>query len=192
MRSRSHTFIGIIREHLLDWQKAMNWSNIALAIELVEAHKRASNDQKTEIRFEPRAPDPHTRAKVNMERIFRWLDETEGKNLLPLNFKSTVLAALPLDRRVRLLNDLYREFDVSVSARTTEPAEFVPALLLRSILKEVSEAKSAIAAMIDGITTRELFDAQNELREAILAMQNALASVDFELSSRTQNKTLGR
>lgn len=180
MRSLSH--ITIIRTHLEDYRKEKGWSRESLVQEIVEAHERNGNDKISGIQFEPKTSDPFGRMKVNADRVYRWLDDqTKDNNLLPSNFVRSIYSALPIDRRVRLLNDLLRDQGVTVSS-VVGGVDFNPVNLLQSIIKEAGEAQSAMAALCDGATRDELLVAQREITEAVAAMMKGLIAIESALA----------
>lgn len=105
----SKTLIGTIREHVIAWRKAEGWSRETVVQIILEAH--AEVGAHTGIVFEPQTKDLHEIREVNAQRVFRWLDdETKEGNLLPANFIPSVLAAMPIKRRMACAS----EFMVSI------------------------------------------------------------------------------
>lgn len=101
MKSVLHgkTFIGIIREHVIAWRKAEGWSRETVVQIIVEAHERVG--AATGIVFSPQTNDLTEIREVNAQRVFRWLDdESKEGNLLPANFIPSILAAMPIERRM--------------------------------------------------------------------------------------------
>lgn len=102
---QSKTLIGIIREHVIAWRRAENWSRETVAGVIVELHQ-ASN-HSTGIVFEPQTKDAFEIREVNAQRIFRWLDdESKGGNLLPANFIPSILTAMPVERRLMCASEI--------------------------------------------------------------------------------------
>lgn len=111
MKSVLHgkTLIGIIREHVIAWRKAEGWSRETVVQTIVEAH--AEVGATSGIVFEPQTNDVHEIREVNAQRVFRWLDdESKAGNLLPANFIPSILAAMPVERRMACVS----EFLVSI------------------------------------------------------------------------------
>lgn len=102
-RPQGRTWIAIIREHLDAWRRENHWSRETLVQQIVEAHERLRFDRLTGLRFEPSTTDPYNRQKVNAERVYRWLDDlTKDKNLLGANLLPSILAGMPVERRLAL------------------------------------------------------------------------------------------
>lgn len=185
MRDTSHkTWIAIVLDHVNSWRKANGWSREAVVQEIVEAHQRAAGPAVTGIRFEPHTSDVFERAKVNADRVFRWLDDSsKDNNLLPANFIPSILAAMPVEVRQHCLDDMLR--GVGIAARpldTAEDGSMDAVGLLRSMIAENGDAQRAVAALLDGATRDELIDAQRELAESVTATQAALVAIESALS----------
>jgi hypothetical protein len=179
------TLVTIVQSHINDWRKSSNWSRETTAMTIIEAHERFGYDKISSIVFDPPTRDTFERARVNADRIFRWLDDhTKDSNLLPLNFLPSVLSALPADRRVALLNDLFRKCGVLVIAAVQDSPALDAVGMLRSLLAETSDATKAVAELVDGATTAELVAAQKELTEALVSTQAALNSVTSALARK--------
>lgn len=103
------TTIGILREHVIAWRKVEGWSRETVCQVIIETHEAING--VAGIAFEPQTKDIHEIREVNAQRIFRWLDdETKAGNLLPANFIPSILAAMPLERRMACAS----EFMVSI------------------------------------------------------------------------------
>ncbi len=170
MRNESHTLVGMIRRHVVEWRKAEGWSRETVAQQIVESHELLAGPQVTGIRFECKTTDAFERMKNNADRIFRWLDdETKDGNLLPANFIPSILAAMPADRRLACVDDLLRPLQMAgrrtdAAARTGELD--VPTKLAR-VLKEDGEAHLALATLISEPTSCRVDEALKEINESI-------------------------
>lgn len=99
------TLIGIIKEHVIVWRRAEGLSREMLCEIIVNAHGAFS--EFTGIVFEPQTKDEYQIREVNAQRIFRWLDdESKGSNLLPANFIPSILAAMPIERRLACASEI--------------------------------------------------------------------------------------
>ena len=181
MQSNSHnrTWIAIIRDAVEVWRKAQGWSRETAAQTIVEAHEREGLHLVSGIGFDPHTRDTYERMKVNADRIFRWLDDvTKDNNLLCANFIPSILAALPDDLRMHLVNDLLRSS--GMACRQTETSEDVSpiTILLRSMMVETAQADQAVAALLDGVDPGELETAQREIVEAITVLVKAQNRVE--------------
>ena len=167
MRDQSQkTLIGIVREYLGVWRKREGWSRETLADQLVQAHMQAGAHLSTGIEFSDHR-DTFERMKNNADRVFRWLDdESKDSTLLPSNFLPSVLAAMPVDLRLRCLDEILSPLGLEVRTRdkSNSPALDV-ALHLVSNIKESAEAQVAVAALQDGATDAELDRALAEVTD---------------------------
>lgn len=185
MRNVSHkTWVATVLDHVNGWRRANGWSRETVVQEIVEAHQRADGPRVTGIRFEPQTTDVFERAKVNADRVFRWLDDaSKDTNLLPANFIPSILAPMPMGVRLHCLDDMLR--GVGIAARPLDAAAgggMDAVDLLRSMISENGDAQRAVAALLDGATHEELIDAQRELAESVAATQKALVAVEAALS----------
>jgi hypothetical protein len=185
MHNPAHkSLIGIVREHVISWRKQQGWSLEAVVQEIVEAHERIDGPSASGIVFDPPTRDTFQRQHVNAQRVFRWLDdESKANNLLPVNFLPSILAALPMERRLHLLNDFLRPLGVSVtSIDQVADDSFDTALHLRAMLKESSEAHLALVNVpaeqpVDALEAarREVADVQESSTKAVRALDAAIA-----------------
>lgn len=186
MRNKSHkTLIGRVLDHVTSCRKAVGWSREAMAETIVEAHGSIGGPEATGIRFDPPTTDAFERAKVNADRIFRWLDDgSKDTNLLPVNFLPSILAALPMEDRISLVNEILGPVGLVVRRLAAEGGEHLTATRhLVTISKEVAEAQSAVANLIDGATVPELQNAERELADAERAIQMAREDVAKQLNT---------
>lgn len=183
-RSHSRTWIATIRDHVEAWRKVNGWSRETAAQMIVEAHEREGMDKVTGVVFDPNTRDTYSRMKVNADRIFRWLDDaTKDNNLLVANFIPSILAALPRDRRMHLVDDLLR--DNSMACRLIAcHSDHTPVGMLRSMMVETSEAAQAVAALLDGVDQGELEEAAKQISEAQEVLRNAQNMVETMMGGR--------
>jgi hypothetical protein len=185
MRNASHTFIGIIKAHVIEWRKREGWSRETVVQVIVETHERISGPQTTGIRFDPSTNDAFERQKVNADRVFRWLDdETKDNNLLPANFSQSILAAMPMDIRLHCVEEVLRPLGLSTVCTEKQGSGLLDATThLIKIARETSEAQAAVANLIDGATPAELATADRELAEAEEAIRAARANVRQQMKA---------
>lgn len=184
MRSESHrSWISTILGHFTGWRQAMGWSRESAVQEVVSAHERIGGPVVTGIRFDPPTRDVFERAKVNADRVFRWLDDSsKDTNLLPVNFMASLLEAMPMDVRQHCLDDLLRP--LGLATRVIDGVGVVdvsPVDLLRGMIAENADAQRAVAALLDGATRVELVTAQRELSESIEVTKAARDVVESRL-----------
>ncbi len=169
--------ITIVRDHVEAWRRENRWSRETVADMIVQAHERIAAPDFTGIRFEPPTTDLFERMRVNADRVFRWLDDhSKDKNLLTLNLIWSVLAALPMDRRLLLVNDLMQPVDISVRSAIdsdTEPTaeEIVDSFQL--VVEHGAAANIAVSKLLDGVQDNEPENAEAKLSLAASAIQKA-------------------
>lgn len=182
------TLITVIREHVEDWRRENGWSRETVADQIVQAHERIGGPRLTDIVFDPPTRDTFERMRVNADRIFRWLDDaTKGKNLLPPNFIWSILAALPIERRIHLADDLLHPVGLAVHGETEdddEPTVQAVAIHFRTMVMHSADATVAMSEMLDGIHPGEAERAKKTLSIAGAAIQRARNLVDRIIKRR--------
>lgn len=182
------TAIATVREHLEDWRRENRWSRETLADQLVQAHERLGFDDVTDIRFDPPTRDTFERLRVNADRIYRWLDDTtKDRNLLPANFICSMLAALPMDRRLALVDALLGSVDLAAREVIDEVSfGFDPAAEgadqtvvvmrhFRDVVTTAADAQVSMAQLTDGVHAGEPEAATASLSRMAAAGQRAMA-----------------
>ena len=176
-RATHPSLIAIVRDHVEAWRRENRWSRETAADFIVAAHERIGGPGFSGIAFDPPTSDTFERMRVNADRVFRWLDDsTKDRNLLPANFLWSVLAALPMDRRVLLVNDLLHPVDIAVRAvidADGEPTAEEIASNFREIVAHGSDATVAVSQLLDGIQSGEAEHAEAKLGMAAAAIQRA-------------------
>lgn len=185
MKRESHTttWTAILLGCVNAWRKRDGLSREAAAVSIVQCYMelgaptvggefRSSNDV-----FED--------ARINAQRIFRWLDDaTKDTNLLGANFTPAILKALPEDLRLRATMEMLGGVGLVVEPKEKEAkpqADF--SQILTRLCKEAGEAHAAVASLTDGVGPGELEVAQIELREAVIVTMGALSQVEAMLKS---------
>lgn len=180
MRNDSHnTLIGTIRAAVTEWKRREGWSQASVVQEIVAKHDEIGAPTVTGIIFDPQTRDTYQRAKVNSDRVSRWLDdETKDNNLLPVNFLPSILAALPQDLQLVVLGVMVRPLGLQVSSSdTAEAPTFDPLAHASSIIKEGAEAAQAVLKVCAGGPQDLIEQACKELadvREAAFETERAL------------------
>jgi Putative bacterial toxin ydaT len=169
MRNQSQTLIATIRAAVSEWRKREGWSRESVVDAIVQAHESIDGQAVTGIAFDPNTRDTFERMKVNADRVFRWLDdETKDSTLLPANFIPSILAALPMDLRIHVLNQVLRP--LGVEARGSESVEggtaFDVTSDLRAMMKESGEAQMALLGLSADSSIEELKKALREVEES--------------------------
>lgn len=169
MRHQSQTFIGLLRTAVNTWRTRDRLGQATVVDLVVSVHERLGYDDVTGIRFEPNTRDTFERMKVNGERVFRWLDdETKDSTLLPTNFIPSILAALPPDLRLDVLDSLLAPFGLVVRAEVEEgdPELCVHAALGR-LMSEDAKGQQAVLRLATDTSDEAVQEAHRELREAV-------------------------
>lgn len=125
-------------------------------------------------------------ARVNAQRLYRWLDDqTKDHNLLPANMVPAVLMALPEPRRVRALNAQLRELGFMVERIPSGGgAAVVVNSLVSDSIRESGEAQQALLRVATDGSLQALEDARRESVEAAAAHGDAVAYLDREIHAR--------
>lgn len=191
MRNESHTLISIIRAAVTEWRKREDWSREAVVQCIVDAHEQLGGPKATGIKFDPNTRDVFERAKVNADRVFRWLDdESKDSTLLPANFLQSILAALPMDLRMHCLHEFLRPLGIApASLETVCHGDFDASHHLNDIIKESAEATMALVGVKPGAplavlenARKEVGDAQESTNRVARALDSAIASAKSGIS----------
>ncbi|MDR3386839.1 MAG: hypothetical protein P4L92_07280 [Rudaea sp.] len=185
MRDSSHkSRIGIIRDHVAAWRKARGWSRETAAAEIVAAHERIGGHMSGVIVFDKHG-DVYTTQKNHADRIWRWLDdESKDNNLMPANFENSILAALPIERRVDLLNEILSQIDCVTRARHHDAdAQLNAHELVQTIMRANHRTESDAADLLDGVDPGELPRLHSSLVDDIRVKQRTLRVVESALST---------
>jgi len=169
MRHQSQTLIGLLRQAVVTWRTRDRLGRESVVDIIVSIHERLGFDDVTGIRFEPITRDTYERMKVNADRVFRWLDD-EGKDstLLPANFIPTVLAALPSDLRLDVLDRLLAPFGLVVRSEVGEgDPELCVHAALGALMREDAKGQQAVLRLATDTSDEAVQEAHRELREAV-------------------------
>jgi hypothetical protein len=185
MRDSSHkSRIQIIRDHVAAWRKSQGWSRESAAAEIVAAHERIGGHLSGAIVFD-RSADVYTTQKNHADRIWRWLDdESKDNNLMPANFENSILAALPVERRVDLLNEILAQIDCVARARHHDAkAQLNAHELVQTIMRANHRTEADAADLLDGVDPGELPRLHSSLVDDIRIKQRTLRVVESALST---------
>lgn len=180
----TRTPITLVREHVEDWRRANGWSRETVVQQIVEAHGRLGFDRLTGIAFDPPTRDSFERMRVNADRVFRWLDDsTKDRNLLPFNFVWSILAALPVERRLALADALLfpvglgaqEDPEVTIGVDLAGPdTERTVVMHFQNVVSAAAEAEVALSRMLDSIDPGEPEAAKVKLSRLAAVGQRAL------------------
>ena len=187
MRNGSHnTFIARLRDTLEAWRKQNGWSRETLVMVIVEAHDQIDGPATTGIVFDPPTRDAFERVKVNADRVFRWLDDiTKDTNTLPANFIPSVLRALPMDRRIALLNAWLCDFDVVCQPAQPDDDADTPQTLgvFTDLVRTSASAQASVADLLDGVDPGEIDKARVALSATLGSINRALHLIDHHIGA---------
>lgn len=159
--------LAVVRDHIEAWRRDNRWSRETVADLIVQAHIRIGGPMFSGITFEPPTLDTFERMRVNADRIFRWLDDhTKDKNLLPFNFLLSIIAALPEERRVLMVNDLLAPVALHVDAGFDDDADVTHAEIVdafKAIVDHSAAATIATSQLLDGVQSGEAEQAEKKL-----------------------------
>lgn len=173
--------VAILRAEIEAWRTENRMSREAVAIVIIEAHKASGADVATEISFDFPGGDAYDRAKKSAQKIFRWLDEGN----LPAQLVPSILAALPVERRLACLSQMYCNLGVQVrpiDAGTVETIN-LPAHLPK-VMKEATEAQLALVNLPPDASDAVLLGVHKELTDAEQACANAARDVMATVTAR--------
>lgn len=181
------SLVDVLRGAVEAWRRdSGHMSRESVAICVTEAHESIGADAATGITFDSTSKDAYTRAKSAAQKLYRWLggdDEHEAK--LPANMVPSILAALPMQHRVGVLNQILCPLGLEVRPIDQVPAVGFDAIKhLRSITKEGSEAKMALLTVSPDATDAELLSTHRELIEAEEAYGAAAADLMAKINAR--------
>lgn len=169
---------SVLRAEIEAWRRAGNISREAVAAMVMDAHDALGGEAVTGVDFSF-VGDTYTQAKKGAQKLFRWLDDG---STLPAAMVQSILAALPFDVRMHCLNQMFRP--LGVEARSLEPvtpARFDGLAHLQAMIKENSEAQSAVVLAASTQSPEAIKVAIKEVTESIQADTDAKRSLEAAL-----------
>jgi len=132
-----------------------------------------------------RGDDIFKNARVDAQKIMRWLgfyeDAPVNKTAL-FDLESVIVAAMPLELRVRYLQDAYLLSYLAISPRCeTDDRRVDMATVVQLMIKENAEAQVAMLNIKKQAHPGELENAYRELTESISVTSAAAESIRKEL-----------
>lgn len=178
--------VAILRAEIEAWRTASRMSREAVAIVIIEAHEASGADAATEISFQFAGSDSYDRAKKSAQKIFRWLDEGN----LPAQLVPSILAALPPERRLTCLSQMYCGLGIEVRPVNSDDVAVVNLTThLPVVMKEAGEAQLALVSLPAEATDAALFAVHRELTEAEQACANAARDVMATITARQAGRS---
>lgn len=178
MRHDPHTFIGLISKCVNTWRKREGWSRETVVIEILRTYSAAGGEVTTGITFGNSEGDMITKAKVNAERLYRWLDDVnKDNNLLPANLVPFIILALPMDIRLELVNQMLTGSRLAARIIDSDVDGCIVAAVA-AMAKEGGEGVAALVTLNENSTPEEIDRAHREVSEAHEATGNALQLIE--------------
>ncbi|WP_322070958.1 hypothetical protein [Paraburkholderia bannensis] len=180
MRSVSHRSpIAAIKAVITEWKDARRWSRETAVEQIVDAHERIGGERRVRVEFSAHQDEP-TRQKTNADRVYRWLDDDESdRNLLSVNMLPSVLAALPIDLRIAIANEILAPAGLTTRVIESTDIDDVNAQeIIRSIVRANHRTEAAAADLLDGIDPGELPRLRNSLIDEISMKKTLVVSVE--------------
>jgi hypothetical protein len=170
-----------LRAEIEDWRRASNLSREAVAAGVIDAHQAAGGEAATGVDFSF-VGDAYTQAKKAAQKLFRWLD-VDGT--LPAGIVPSILASLPLNVRLSILNKLLCPMGISArAADCNAPPSADVSRHLPSVMKEAGEAQLALVNLAPDASDADLLAAHKELIEAAQACENAARDAMATVAAR--------
>ena len=160
-------------------------TRFALAIDFVEAVERLGLSEVLAaegISFAS-TQDVHNDARINAQKLFRWLGQYEGQHPQAdrlFHVEQALVAALPEHLRVQYLNDVFGCTGVTVIAdRMNDDHVLHVADMAASLTKENAEAQVAVIHLGIEPKREQLVAAHRELKESAATTQASMAALEL-------------
>ncbi|MCT8874177.1 hypothetical protein [Shewanella xiamenensis] len=130
-----------------------------------------------------RTDDVHNNARVNAQKLFRWLGQYEGQHAQVERLfyvEQALIAALPEPLRVQYLNDVFGCTGVTVIAdRMTDGHVLHVADMAAQLTKENAEAQIAVIHLSTNPNREDLLKAHRELKESAATTQGSITALEL-------------
>ncbi|MBW3528918.1 hypothetical protein KO533_20450 [Shewanella sp. NKUCC05_KAH] len=127
--------------------------------------------------------DVHNDARINAQKLFRWLGQYEGQHPQAdrlFHVEQALVAALPEHLRVQYLNDVFGCTGVTVIAdRMNDGHVLHVADMAASLTKENAEAQVAVIHLGREPKREQLVAAHRELKESAATTQASMAALEL-------------
>ncbi len=180
MKKLEQSPTDIMRTHLETYRRACGWSRESLAQAIVDTHELLNAHLVTDIHFGLTAyRDGVASQKIWAQRIYRWLDGDFHQSNLPADMLPTLLATLPVDRRLSAVMSMFGEScELSVAVRSEGGKDINPLSLLATTAKETGEATQALIHLVASPTEAARKAALIEAREAEDAIHQTVIALE--------------
>lgn len=160
-------------------------SRFGLAMDFVDAVDRLGLNEVLAaegINF-ARTDDVHNNARVNAQKLFRWLGQYEGQHPQVERLfyvEQALVAALPEHLRVQYLNDVFGCTGVTVIADSIRDGHVLRVVdMAATLTKENSEAQVAVIHLGTEPSREQLMTAHRELRESAATTQASMTALEL-------------
>jgi hypothetical protein len=177
--------LNLLMKAINTWLELPKVSRSALATAVVQAVddlKLATVLAKEGITF-THSDDIYNDARVNAQKIFRWLGQYEGQHAVPerlFHVEQVILAAMPVELRVGYLNDVFGCTGVTVIAdRICDGHVLHVADMAAQLTKENAEAQVAVIHLGAAPKRDDLLKAHRELKESAATTQMSMAALEL-------------
>ncbi|MCU8061690.1 hypothetical protein L5L91_13180 [Shewanella sp. SM55] len=160
-------------------------TRFALAIDFVEAVERLGLSEVLAaegISFAS-TQDVHNDARINAQKLFRWLGQYEGQHPQAdrlFHVEQALVAALPEHLRMQYLNDVFGCTGVTVIADRMSVGHVLHvADMAASLTKENAEAQVAVIHLGCEPKREQLVAAHRELKESAATTQASMAALEL-------------
>ena len=128
--------------------------------------------------------DVHNDARVNAQKLFRWLGQYEGQHPIVdrlFHVEQAIVAAMPVHLRMSYLNDIYGSIGVTVVADQRHDSGTLRAVdMAVSLTKENAEAQVAVIHLGIEPSREQVMNAHRELKESAATTQASMALLENE------------
>jgi hypothetical protein len=128
--------------------------------------------------------DVHNDARVNAQKLFRWLGQYEGQHPIVdrlFYVEQAIVSAMPTHLRVNYLNDVYSAAGVTVIAdQRPENSVLKPVDMAVALTKENAEAQVAVIHLGEAPSNELVANAHRELRESAATTQASMVLLEQE------------
>ena len=178
--------LNLLMKAINAWLELPKVSRSVLATAVVQAVddlKLATVLAKEGITF-TYSDDIYNDARVNAQKIFRWLGQYEGQHAVPerlFHVEQAILAAMPVELRIRYLNDVYNIVGVTVVVDlVSDGLSLSTSDMAATLTKENCDAQVAVIHLGINPSRHQVETAYRELRES-----RAVTSMSLDVLERT-------
>lgn len=176
--------IAAILREIIGWKNKNQWSRETVTQEVVEAHRRIGAESRVNVRFSESHDEP-TRQKNDADRLFRWLhDDDNDRNLLSVNMLPSLMAALPRDRALSVLNEILNPAGYAVrTLALAQGDDLTPHELVQQVVRVNHRTEADAADLLDGIDPGELPRLHASLTNDIAVKKSLVVAVEASMRS---------